>query len=391
MRILQIHNYYSVPGGECSVVRAEKTLLEAHGHTVSQFTRASADIAKMTLPERAASLIRIPGNARSARELAVVVEREKPDVAHVHNVFPLLSPSVYSTLRQQGIPVVQTLHNFRFLCPNGLFFTRGNICEQCQERGFFAAVRNRCLRGSLTVSLLYATAIRFAWRSGNLPNNIDRYIALNQFVAAKLVKGGVPQDRIRICGNFVERFAESPSSKKGYVLYLGRLSHEKGIMTLLTAMERLPHMRLVIAGTGPLEADLRAHARNHPNLNITFAGFMVGPEKDRLIREALALVVPSEWYENFPVSVVESLAQGTPVVASRIGGLPEMVTHGETGLLFTPGNVEELARCLATLVDDPTATTRMASTALASAIDRFSPDAHYRQLLDIYRDAATAR
>lgn len=387
MKILQIHNFYNIPGGECSVVRAERRLLEENGHEVMQFTADSAELAGYSLSRKARSFLQLPYNLETTSRLAQFLKTHRPDVSHVHNVFPLLSPSVYVALKRHGIPVVQTIHNYRFLCPNGLFFTHGRVCQDCLHDGLIAAVRNKCMHDSRLVSAMYAAAVGIAWRTGNLPDNIDRYISLNRFGANMLAAGGVPEHKIRICGNFVERIAGAPAPKKRYILYLGRLSPEKGLWTLFKALRKTAGVALKIAGTGPLTDELNNYVKKNPDMNVEFVGFVHGSEKERLIGEALCTVVPSEWYENFPVSVLESLAHGTPVIASRMGGLPEMVDHDQTGLLFTAGNDDELAVCLTKIWDDEGKVNRMAITALSAARSRFGSDMHYQQLTDIYQDA----
>lgn len=365
----------------------EKRLLESHGHTVVQFLADSAALDHMTLPEKASAFLQIPYNFQIAQRIQNCVSEHKPDIAHVHNVFPMLSPSIYVTLKRKFVPVVQTIHNYRFLCPNGLLYVDGRVCEACQEKGYWEAVRKRCMHGSMATSALYATAVAWGWRGGVFSSCIDRYIALNSFAAEKLVVAGVPKEKIRICGNFVSDFAEAPATKQGYALYLGRLSAEKGLITLLTAARSVPELPLTIAGAGPLEADLR-RAIGEPGLDhIDLVGHVAGETKRRLIAEALCTVVPSEWYENFPLSVAESMALGTPVIVSRIGGLPDLVEHGHTGLLFPPGDTVALAECLRRMSLRASDTCEMALNALATARERFSPERHLEQLLEIYNEA----
>lgn len=387
MKILQIHNFYNTPGGECSVVRAERRLLEANGHSVQQFVVDSGKIAGQSLGRKALSFVQIPYNFQVLRSLARFLRDNRPVVAHVHNVFPLLSPSVYVALKRARIPVVQTIHNYRFLCPNGTFFTQGHVCQACLHEGLTAAIKNKCMRDSRPVSTMYAAAIGLAWRSGNLPNNIDRYIALNQFGMEQLVAGGIPREKIRICGNFVERFAEVPSAKASYILYLGRLSSEKGLWTLIKAMHKVPAgLVLKIAGKGPLDRELKEYVKIHA-LNVEFLGFVAGSEKERLIAGAICTATPSECYENFPISVLESLALGTPVIASRIGGLPEMIEKGVSGELFTPGCADELAEVISRFVEKRGETNSMALGALDAARSRFGPENHIQGLISIYQEA----
>lgn len=392
MRILQIHNFYKSFGGECNVVSAERDLLDSNGHTVTQYTVTSKNIEHYPLWKKALTYLQIPHNFSSARRLDRFLKTQQPDVAHVHNVFPLLSPSIYRVLNQHRIPVVQTVHNYRFLCPNGLLFTHGQICDDCLHMGKVSAVKKKCMHGSWVTSAMYAGAIAWAWRMGTVPGCIDRFIALNYFGADLLKRGGVPEDKVRICGNFHEKSIEFIAKKEPYILYLGRLSPEKGIRTLLKAMSSVPEtIFLKIAGSGPLEGELKDFVAHHPTLQVQFLGFVSGAEKERLIANALCSVVPSEWYENFPISVLESLAQGTPVIASRIGGLPELITHGTTGLLYEPGNAEALSQSITQLVNDPQEAQRMASAALESARTRFSPEVHLQELNAIYNECLQKR
>lgn len=340
----------------------------------------------MPLLRQGLAYLQIPWNPGVAQRLVNVVRKYRPDIVHVHNVFPLLSPSVYQALSKSGVPVVQTVHNYRFFCPNGLFYINGRVCEACQEKDYWEAVRNRCMHGSIATSALYASAVAWGWHSGTFHSCIDQHIALNAFVAGKLMAAGIPKEKIRVCGNFVSDFAEVPAAKKHYALYLGRLSAEKGLPTLLAAARLVPELPLKIAGTGPLELDLRQSIDEPGMDHIKLIGYIAGETKRHLIAEALCTVVPSEWYENFPLSVVESLALGTPVIASRIGGLPELIEDGHTGLLFPAGNVEVLAECLHRMSCSVSDTDEMAANALITARERFSPQRHFEQLFAIYTD-----
>ncbi len=388
MKIIQIHNYYSTPGGECRVVEAEAELLSQHGHDVVPFSRDSQHIGDMPLPNKVMTYLRIPYNKKIYRELIPFIKYHQPDIAHVHNVFPMLSPSVYVALKQCGLPVVQTLHNFRFLCPNGKFFVNRRICENCQSKGFFSAVIKGCVRDNRLTSALYAAAIAHAWKSGNLPNNIDQYIALNRFVAEKMIDSGIPKRKMSICGNFIASESPSIADKKSYILYIGRLSPEKGIFTLLQAVSSLKGVTLKIAGTGPDEKYLQQHTHTQHGSHVEFIGHVSGQNKQRLIAEAICTIIPSECYENFPMTALESLSLGTPVIASSIGGLPDIIQPGLTGLLFEPGNHEQLAKCIQTLIDTPNKSTVMAKQAITLTASKFSPEKHYQQLMKIYQAAS---
>jgi glycosyltransferase involved in cell wall biosynthesis len=388
MKILQIHNFYKNKGGECAVVHAEKRLLEQHGHTVMRFSKDSADISNYSLAKKTISLLQTPYSFHARRQLSTLIRDHRPDVAHVHNVYPLVTPSIFHALKQHNIPVVQTIHNFRMLCPNGLFFTKGQICESCTTNGFIAAIKNKCMHDSYVISALYGSALWLAWQTGNFPYNIDRYIVLNNFTAKELVNGGVPIDRITIGKNFVDSVANEPFRKERYILYIGRLSREKGIMTLLNALRPEHNLALKIAGTGPLQDEIVKYAANNPLQKIELLGFVSGAKKEDLLQKAICAIVPSECYENAPLSIIESLANGTPVIASRIGGIPDMINDGKIGLLFTPGDVSELSKAISVLANNPAIASKMATTALSYAKANYAPEQHYQHLLKTYREAS---
>lgn len=390
MKILQVHNFYRTPGGECSVVRAERTLLESNGHVVIPYYRDSREIDGWGALRKARMLIDIPYSRRVERDIVAVIHACRPDVAHVHNVFPLLTPAVYRAIRSSGVPVVQTVHNFRFLCPNGQFFVDDRVCELCQERGYTSAVWNRCMQDSVLVSAAYATAIARSWKTGILPFGIDSFIVLNNFFAERLVAAGVPQERIRLLPNYVSECVKNVPPKGQYMLYLGRLSREKGIRTLLEAWRQIDDVPLKIAGSGPLLDEVRRMANELGGGRIEVLGHVHGDAKHELLKGALGAIVPSEWYENFPVSVVEAMAHGTPVLASHIGGLPELVADSATGLLFQPGDVESLVNATRRFLSEPGLRERLADGALAKAHALYGPVTHYHGLMAIYGQLANA-
>ena len=387
MKVLQVHNFYRIRGGECSVVHAEKALLESRSIKVVPYYRDSRDIDDWGFLSKTGMLLDITYSRSVAADLESVVRYERPDVAHIHNVFPLLTPSVYRTLKRCGVPVVQTVHNFRMLCPNGQFYVRGRICETCQEKGFFAAIKKRCMQDSFLISTAYAAAIARAWKNGIFPNDTDIYIALNNFFAKKLIQYGVDESRIRTLGNFVSGMREAVPEKGNYVLYLGRLSREKGLHTLLRAWESVDGVVLKIAGSGPLENEVASIAKRLGASKVQMLGHVSGELKQNLIERALCMVVPSVWYENFPISVVEAMSCGTPVVASRIGGLPDMVKHEVSGLLFNSGDEEGLAMMINRVITDREFMMNLARNALNEARSNLQSQKHYEGLMDIYRQA----
>jgi len=367
----------------------ERQLLSQHGEEVYLYSKRSKDIDRYGWWRRLRTLQQVPCNPAAVSELTDMVRRMRPDVAHVHNVFPMISVGVYGALRALGIPVVQTVHNYRFLCPNGTSFVGGKVCEDCRTTDFGPCVQKKCMRNSRVISYYYARAVARGWDANIFPSSVTRFLALNEFTAGRLEHAGVPRSSIRICPNFVSvPPGREGARKEPFALYLGRLSEEKGLWTLLKAAERLPaRARLVIAGTGPLEAELRRYVSSRLHRVVSFVGYVSGEEKFDLIRRAACLVVPSEWYENCPISVLEALACGTAVVASEIGGLPELVRNGTTGSLFDPGAEEPLAGALRGYMENPRLAQEHGTAARRLARDEFSAEAHYKRLRAAYEDA----
>jgi len=379
MHILQIHNFYKYRGGECEVVAREHELLTSAGHTVSRFTADSGELDTLGWISKALALSRITFNPRSYRTLLATLSDTKPDIVHVHNVFPLLSPSVYTACRSRGIPIIQTVHNYRFICPAGTMYRAGRICEECATQGTHAAVAHRCVHKSFVISLQYARAIAHARRPAGFLHAIDRYIALNQFGRRMLVAAGVEESRIDVLSNYAVEIAKRRSLPKGdYVLYLGRLAQEKGLELLLEAAAELPDISFVIAGDGPYTPDTQHHT------NVQWVGRISGERKRQLVASAQALVIPSVWYENNPMVVIEALSQGTPIIASSIGGLPEMFENGQSGYLFAPGDKVDLIRCITRTMGADTGD-RLAEAALEYAQTHYSAQDHLAKLEKIYQ------
>ena len=390
MKILLIHNDYQQPGGERAVVYAQRTLLETRGHTLVSYMRNNQEIENFGFWEKLAFFPQTIYAPRSVRDVRALVAQEKPQIAHIHNVFPLISPSIYSGLHQAGVPIVQTVHNFRFLCPNGLLYTHGKICERCKHGNTLHAVRYRCFRNNFLLSGLYAVSIGLHRRLGTF-NKVNRFIALTEFTAQKLLESGfVHRNKISVLGNFLPtsptEYADLPKLESPYYVYIGRLSLEKGVTYLLQAMAGLSNIRLKILGGGPELPGLQAFARDLGLTNVDFMGFVEGEHKYTIWRNALATIVPSVWYENFPVTILESMALKLPVVASNLGSIPYNIEDGRTGVLFQPANVDDLREKLNSLTSDENKLKIMGENGFQKYAAEFSADAHYKQLMRIYQD-----
>lgn len=377
MHILIAHNTYQQRGGEDSVVEAEISLLRAHGHEVTVYTRSNDDIAATP---KASVALQTLWSSQTSRELAALVQSYQPNVIHVHNTFPLISPSLYWAASQAGVPVVQTLHNFRLHCPQAMYLRDGKVCEDCLGKLPWRGAVRGCYRGSKAQSAVLAGMVTLHRALGTWQNKVTRYIALNEFCRNKFIEGGLPPDRIVIKPNFVD-FATPVAGARAGFLFVGRLSAEKGVGILVNAAQALGSEQVRVAGTGP-EAGLLVGV---PGLQAL--GALGGGSVRAEMSQATALVLPSIWYENFPRTLVEAFGCGLPVIASRIGALSELVQDGITGLLFEPGNAQELAEKMRWAQAHPEQMAEMGRNARALYEAEFTAERNYHQLMAIYQDA----
>lgn len=388
-RVLIVHNDYQLAGGETNAVRQQQALLEARGHSVYMYVRDNHEIAAYNVLQKALFFIMAFFSWRAYHELGKVVEQFKPDVAHIHNVFPLISPAAYWAIKQRGVPIVQTVHNFRFMCPNGLFFRDQKPCELCKTGNTSHAVRYRCYRNSRVLSALYASVIAVhrlvrTWRQ------IDRYIALNEFTLQKLIEGRISErDRISVLGNFpsvkIPRF-ETTLERQPYVVFIGRLSPEKGVEVLINAASKVPELGVKILGDGPLKESLQERTEHMPQ--VEFLGWIEGDQKYEILQGARALVFPSLWYENFSLVILEALATATPVIASNLGGLPFILEDGLDSLLFTAGDSNALAEKLEVALHEPDRLRSMGQYGLSTTLPRYTEATHYERLMQIYAEVS---
>lgn len=377
MRILSVHNAYQHRGGEDTVVESEIDLLRSRGHDVQIYTRSNLDVSS----ESSLSLaLQTLWSDRSTRDLTSLVASFRPDVVHAHNTFPLVSPSLYWVAGKLGVPVVQTLHNFRLMCLNALYLRDGKVCEDCTGKLPWRGVVHGCYRGSKAASAVLGGMLTLHRGLGTYQNKVSRYIALNEFCRSKFIEGGLPAERIVIKPNFVDA-PPPPAMQRSGVLFVGRLSAEKGIHTLAEATKHWPQPSLRVAGDGPEAALLDGLS------GVTRFGSLPSAQVRLQMEQAAALVVPSIWYENFPRTIVEAFAAGLPVIVSRIGALADIVADGQTGLLFEPGNALDLAEKLTWAQNHPAEMAAMGLAARQRYEREFSPQANYQCLMDIYQQA----
>jgi glycosyltransferase involved in cell wall biosynthesis len=377
LRILFVHNAYQQRGGEDSVVDDEIQLLRENGHEVELYRRDNHDIASMG---KLAAVRDTLWSARTVREVEAVLIRFRPDVIHTHNTFPLISPSLYWAAAKRHVPVVQTLHNFRLLCPQAMLLREGKVCEDCVGKLPWRGVAHRCYRGSLPQSAALAGMLVLHRGLGTYANKITRYIALNDFCREVFVRGGLPANRLCVKPNFVSDPGVGSVIRKGF-LYVGRLSVEKGITTLAAALAEEPGQQCEVIGTGPEGGEIVRLP------NVKMAGWQQGDYIAARMKNSLALVMPSLWYENFPRTLVEAFACGLPVIASRLGAMAALIRDGETGLLFEPGDARDLAAKLAWAQVHPDAMRGMGEAARWEYESKYTPQRNLEMLLAIYREA----
>ena len=380
MRLMLIHNHYKKPGGEDVVVQAEGELLRKYGHTIDLFEADNAEIVGLARKVRASvGTIYSPGAKTS---VAVRIAAFQPDVVHVHNFFPLLSPSIYYACREAGVPVVQTLHNYRLICPNAQLLRDGRVCEDCVGKNVpWPGVLHACYRGSRVGSAAVATMLATHRFLGTWENVVDAFIALTDFSRDKLVQGGLPAEKIAVKPNFVAD--SSPGDGRGgFALFVGRLSQEKGIELLLAAWKRSrPAAPLKVVGDGPLAGRVADLARD---CGAECMGHLPGARVRQLMGQASFLIVPSLCYENFPMAIAEAFAAGLPVVAAGHGGMASLVEHGRTGLHFRPGDAEDLAAKIEWAAGHPEEMARMRGEARAEYLAKYTPERNYQMLMEIY-------
>jgi glycosyltransferase involved in cell wall biosynthesis len=380
MRVLIVHNHYQLAGGEDTVVANEFALLEGSGWETRLFSVSNDVIAggwgKITAAVRASY-------SRPARdELARVIAEFAPAVVHVHNFFPLLSPSIYDACRAAGVAVVQTLHNYRTICPGGLLIRDGHPCEDCIGASPYQAALHGCYRGSRIGSLAVARMVDIHRRRGTWSHKVDRYIALSAFAKGKFVQAGFPADRIAVKPNFAPDQPAARYVARAGALFVGRLSPEKGIDTLVRAWDGLD-VPLRVVGDGPL----RELAENATGPRVVALGWKTPAEVAGEMAQAAFLVMPSGWPENFPMVIVEAFSRNLPVIGSRIAALEEIIEEGVTGLFFTQGDHDDLATKVSWAHQHPDAMRLMGANARRVYEEKYSPSVNFRQLAKIYEAA----
>jgi glycosyltransferase involved in cell wall biosynthesis len=383
LRVLSVHNFYQQAGGEDRVFLSEKALLQSYGHEVIEYTDTNDRLRTMNSIAAARQTIWSDSSYQAIKDL---IRREKPNMAHFHNTFLLISPSAYYACHEMGVPVVQSLHNYRLFCPSAVFYRDGMICEDCLGKPFaWPGIYHRCYRNSRAQSGLVATFLASHRFLQTWQKKVDVYIALSEFSRRKFIQGGLPAAKIVVKPNFVSEPPGLPAAPGDYMLYLGRLSEEKGLKTLLAAWDQVGAISLKIIGDGPLRGLVENFVVDRPMVD--YLGYRDPNTARDTLRGARAVIVPSVCYENFPLAIAEAFACGIPVAASRLGAMAELLDDGRTGLFFSPGDAGDLASKVRWLWDHPGDCARMGIAARTEYEKKYTPERNYELLLEIYSKA----
>lgn len=402
MRVLQVNKYHYLKSGTERYLFNLTHLLESQGHTVAHFSmfhprnRPSAFVRHFVpgieyrglnplgMVQAAARALWYP---TAARQIQRLIEEFRPDIVHLHNIYHQISPAILPAIRKHGIPIVHTLHDYKLVCPNYLLRTGGEVCHRCERGQYFQAVRYRCLHGSLAWSLVAALEMMLHARFRIYQRHISRFIAPSRFLLERAVASGIAGRQLVHIPYFLyaDEWSKTAAGEGTYIMFLGRLAEEKGLFTLLAAMQKAP-MPLLIVGEGPMKSAVATVIKNRNLAHVRMAGHLTGTALAEAMKGARFVVAPSEWYEVFGQIIIESFAMARPVVATSLGGIPEVVEEGVDGLLVPPGDPRALANALQWLWHRPETCTAMGQAAWEKVRQRYDAPAHYQRIRSLYRE-----
>jgi glycosyltransferase involved in cell wall biosynthesis len=391
LKILHVHNFYTQPGGEDTVFTAEVALMQNHGKNIIEYTDNNSRIHEMN---SLALAIQTIWSTPSYDKLNDILQKEKPDLVHFHNTFPLISPTAYSACRERNVPVIQLLDNPRLICPAATFYRNGQLCQDCLGKTPpLPGVIHGCYHDSRVQTAVIAAMLTFHRWIKTWQKLVDIYLVATEFYKHKFIEAGLPAAKFFVKPHFVrcDPPPRSPDQKEKYVLFIGRLDPEKGLRTLLKAWKNL-NIPLLIRGDGQLEQESRDFIQEHYMKSVEIIGRLSEDDLAQTINNARFLISPSEgYYETFGMVAIECFAQGIPVVGSNIGFLPEIIKNGETGLLFNSGDPTDLASKVEWLWNHPEESARMGSNARLEYEKKYTPEPNYQMLMDIYERAIAGK
>lgn len=401
MKILGVNKFFYIKGGSETYYFGLKELLEQHGHEMMHFSMSdprnfetiyskyfinNIDYNNMNLKDKVVNATKIIYNFDAKKKLEALISDRKPDIAHLHIFQHQLSPSILPVLKKHNIPMVYTAHDLKSVCPNYKMLTNNKVCESCKGKRYYNCLKNKCVKDSRVktlVNVLEAYVHEFL----NSYSLIDKIICPSNFYKNKLIEFGMPENKVIHISNFIDTSKFQPCYEKDdYFIYIGRLSEEKGIETLIKAMNYVSASKLLIVGTGPLEEYLKGLVEEKGIKNVVFAGFKTGKDLEKIIRRSSFMIIPSEWYENGPMSVLECMAYGKAIIGSNIGGIPEFIEDNETGAIFETGNIEDLAKKINYFINNKNEIVNMGKCARKRAESLYSAQKHYSELIKEYTE-----
>lgn len=404
MRILQVNKYHFPLGGAEKYYLDLSKLLEEKGHKIANFSmqderNLSSEWQKYfvsnilfddtSLARAPKTFARMVYSLEARKKMNLLLDEFVPDIVHIHNIYNHISPSILTEINKRNIPIIQTVHDYHLISPNVNLFHKGSICEKSRV---YEVLLHKCIKDSYLVS--GATALVFAMHKffKIYSENIDLFIAPSLFMKKKMVEYGFNPRKIVYLPNFVEVGKHKNGyAKNPYVFYFGRLLEHKGVRLALETAELLSDVKFKIAGDGPEEKNLRYFVKHWKLANVEFLGRLTSSQILKAISASTFCILPSLWYENMPYSILESFAYGKPVIASRIGGIPEIINDGENGTLFEPGNVDELSKKIKKLWENPKLVVRMGRKARSLVKLRYNSEKHYKKLISVYEKAIKDR
>lgn len=403
MKILLVNKFFYKKGGSESYFFDLADILEKNGHEViffsmkdpknkiTKFNNYFVDSIDFNRDEGLFKNLKKVGHLiysiEAQRKIQKLVKKYQPDIAHLHNISHQISPSILSVFKKYNIPVAQTLHDYELICPNYRLFVKGSVCERCKKHKYFNAVKNKCLKNSTAASLAVAAELAIHKVFGFYRYGVDKFITPSMFLKKKLVAWGQDENKIINLPNFINLDLYEPSYKSDdYILYSGRLAEEKGIMDLVQAMKEIPQIKLKIVGDGAMIQEIRKHISKNEIRNIELLGYKKFDELMDIISKAKFVILPSIWYENYSITLLEAAAMGKPAIASNLGGNSEIVKEGFTGLLFEAGNIDQLREKIKFLYGRGDLIVEMGKNARDRVEMENSAGQHYEKIMKVYEE-----
>jgi glycosyltransferase involved in cell wall biosynthesis len=401
MNILFINNYYYVRGGSEKVFFDEIEILKKHNHDVTPFSRhyikntyseyqkyfpSNLDYEGVNLLKKIVAAQNLIYSLEAKKKLFELLKSIKPDLIHAHNIYGRLTCSIIDAAKEKKLPVVMTLHDYKLVCPSYLMLCKGVPCERCKGRNYYNCFFRRCHKNNLVGSFIYSIEAyfnlilkKYEW--------ISFFICPSNFSKKKHLEAGIPEEKLIRIPNFIESEKYKPNYEyKDYILYVGRLSKEKGVLTLLRSIKHID-VKLKIVGDGPMRNECERYIEENKITNVEILGYKTGKELEDLYKNSLFVVMPSEWYENAPMVILEAFAYGKPIIASSIGGIPEMVINEKTGLLYSPGDDNDLKDKICYLLNNPHMIKNMGKFARELVEKKYNAELHYKKLISVYKKA----